>query len=97
MDFFLRQAEARVTSARVAVLMVPVVAALFAAVDVILYLFALLAGVLRPGDTPWEHLWTFQALLGTLILVGGVNFLWLLIVVGSDYVQRRGDHIACSL
>ncbi len=71
MDFFLRQAEARVTSARVAGLMVPVVAALFAAVDVILYLFALLAGVLRPGDTPWEHLWTFQALLGTLILVGG--------------------------
>jgi Zn-dependent protease with chaperone function len=87
MDFFSRQDQAKRTTARLVVYFTVAVALIFVAVDCLLYLTARLSGYDTGEGTLLVHGWTLQALLGTLILIGGGSLLeWLRLREGGTAI-----------
>jgi len=89
MDFFSRQYRARRTTFRLVVYFAIAVVLIFMAVNALLYVTAVASTHEQGGGTFLWHIWTPQALLGTLILVGGGSLLeWLRLREGGKAVAE---------
>ncbi len=89
MDFFSRQYSARRTTFRLVVYFIIAVVLIFVAVNALLYITAVATTHEPGGGTFLWHIWTPQALLGTLMLVGGGSLLeWLRLREGGKAVAE---------
>lgn len=87
MDFFSRQYQAKRTTARLIIYFIIAVVLIFLAVDILLYFTAVFTAYDDGYGTPLVHGWTLQALLGTLVLIGGGSLLeWLRLREGGTAI-----------
>lgn len=89
MDFFSRQDAARRATFRLIAYFVVAVLLIFQGVNTLLYFLATSSSYDNGSGTVLWHAWSAQALIGTLILIGGGSFLeWLRLREGGKAVAE---------